>query len=233
MYKSASGCLEHINIFQVSNINTTLKYLREKNFWIYGFDSKSKKDFTDIKWEGNIVLLFGSEGHGIKKNTDTVVLAEVCLIKYINIVKAPKETNNIWWLIAIIKVEEKSMKGFAKNKTIIRWNINPPIAWYILLTGNDKLLLNFFCHKVAQVTAIKDIKTAIIPIVGSFVPTSKPKTIVAPKKPSMTPTHCFHVTFSFSNGPAKALVSIGLRVTTNAAIPVGRPFDIEKNTHPR
>ena len=70
MYKSASGCLEHINIFQVSNINTTLKYLREKNFWIYGFDSKSKKDFTDIKWEGNIVLLFGSEGHGIKKNTE-------------------------------------------------------------------------------------------------------------------------------------------------------------------
>ena len=70
MYKSASGCLEHINVFQVSNINTILKYLREKNFWIYGFDSKSKKDFTDIEWEGNIVLLFGSEGYGIKKNTE-------------------------------------------------------------------------------------------------------------------------------------------------------------------
>jgi len=26
MYKSASGCMEHINIFQVSNINTTLKF---------------------------------------------------------------------------------------------------------------------------------------------------------------------------------------------------------------
>ena len=30
LYKSASGCLEHLNIFQVSNINTTLKFLREK-----------------------------------------------------------------------------------------------------------------------------------------------------------------------------------------------------------
>ena len=30
MYKSASGCMEHINIFEVSNINTTLKFLREK-----------------------------------------------------------------------------------------------------------------------------------------------------------------------------------------------------------
>ncbi len=70
MYKSASGCLEYVNIFQVSNINTTLKYLREKNYWIYGFDSSSSKDFKEIKWEGNNVLLFGSEGYGIKQHTE-------------------------------------------------------------------------------------------------------------------------------------------------------------------
>ena len=69
MYKSASGCLEYLNIFEVSNINTTLKYLRDKNFWVYGFDANSEKDFIDIKWEGNNVLLFGSEGFGIKKHT--------------------------------------------------------------------------------------------------------------------------------------------------------------------
>ena len=69
MYKSASGSLEHLNIFEVSNINTTLKYLREKNFWVYGFDANSEKDFIDIKWEGNNILLFGSEGFGIKKHT--------------------------------------------------------------------------------------------------------------------------------------------------------------------
>ena len=70
LYKSASGCMEHINIFQVSNINTTLKFLREKNFWIYGFNAYSNKDFTRINWEGNVVLLFGSEGFGIKKHTE-------------------------------------------------------------------------------------------------------------------------------------------------------------------
>jgi len=70
LYKSASGSVEHINIFKVSNINTTLKFLREKNFWIYGFNSKSKKDFTEVKWEGNNILLFGSEGFGIKKHTE-------------------------------------------------------------------------------------------------------------------------------------------------------------------
>ena len=69
MYKSASGCMEHVNIFKVSNINSTLKNLREKNFWVYGFDAKSQKDFTSIKWEGNNILLFGSEGFGMRKHT--------------------------------------------------------------------------------------------------------------------------------------------------------------------
>ena len=70
LYKSASGCVEYLNIFQVSNINTTLKFLREKNFWVYGFEANSNKDFTDIKWDGNNILLFGSEGHGLKKHTE-------------------------------------------------------------------------------------------------------------------------------------------------------------------
>ena len=69
MYKSASGAIENINIFNVSNINTTLKYLRENNFWIYGFDSNTERDFTNIKWSGRNVLLFGSEGYGIKMHT--------------------------------------------------------------------------------------------------------------------------------------------------------------------
>jgi 23S rRNA (guanosine2251-2'-O)-methyltransferase len=35
--------MEHLNIFQVSNIIQHLKNLREKNFWVYGFDAKVKK----------------------------------------------------------------------------------------------------------------------------------------------------------------------------------------------
>ena len=81
MYKSASGCMEYVNIFEVSNINTSLQFLRDKNFWIYGFDANSEKKFTDIKWEGNNVLLFGSEGFGMsehtKKYTDFSVKIEI------------------------------------------------------------------------------------------------------------------------------------------------------------
>ena len=69
MYKAASGCMEYINIFEVSNINSTLKNLREKNFWVYGFDARGDKDFTEVKWEGKNILLFGSEGFGMREHT--------------------------------------------------------------------------------------------------------------------------------------------------------------------
>ena len=69
LYKSASGCMDLINIFVVSNISTTLKYLKTKNFWVCAFDKNGAKDFTKHDWRGNNVLLFGSEGYGLKYQT--------------------------------------------------------------------------------------------------------------------------------------------------------------------
>ena len=69
LYKSASGGTEHINIFKVANINTTLKYLKTKDFWISAFDVSAKKDFMKHNWKGNNILLFGSEGYGLKAKT--------------------------------------------------------------------------------------------------------------------------------------------------------------------
>ena len=81
MYKSASGSMEHINIFEVSNISTTLKYLKTKNFWICAFDKNGKKDFTKHDWNGHNVLLFGSEGYGLKyqtiKNSDFLLKIDI------------------------------------------------------------------------------------------------------------------------------------------------------------
>jgi len=81
LYKSASGCVELLNIFEVSNINTILKYLKSENFWISGFDAESNKDFTKHDWDKKNVLLFGSEGYGLKyhtkKNTDFLLKIDI------------------------------------------------------------------------------------------------------------------------------------------------------------
>jgi len=69
LYRSASGGVEHINIFKVSNLNTSLKYLKTKEFWVSAFDVSASKDFTKHNWSGRNVLLFGSEGFGLRKKT--------------------------------------------------------------------------------------------------------------------------------------------------------------------
>ena len=69
LYKSASCSMEYMNIFEVSNINTTLKLLKTKNFWVSAFDKNGRKNFIEHDWNGHNVLLFGSEGYGLKYQT--------------------------------------------------------------------------------------------------------------------------------------------------------------------
>ena len=69
LYKSASGGAEHLKIFKVSNINTSLKFLKTRDFWVSAFDISASKDFTSHDWRGKNILLFGSEGYGLKSKT--------------------------------------------------------------------------------------------------------------------------------------------------------------------
>ena len=69
LYKSASGGVEYLNIFKVANLNTALKYLKTKEFWVSAFDISAQKDFTKNNWKGRNILLFGSGGYGLKSKT--------------------------------------------------------------------------------------------------------------------------------------------------------------------
>ena len=105
LYKSASGSMEHINIFKVSNISSTLKYLKAKNFWVCGFDKNGNKDFTKHDWNGNNVLLFGSEGYGLKyqtsKNSD--YLLKILINKNIESLNISNSAAVVFHYINILK----------------------------------------------------------------------------------------------------------------------------------
>ncbi len=111
LYKSASGCMEHINIFEVSNINTTLKYLKTKNFWICGFDKDAKKDFTEHDWEGNNVLLFGSEGYGLKYQTsrNSDFLLKIQINKQVESLNISNSASVVFHFLDVLK------KSYKKN----------------------------------------------------------------------------------------------------------------------
>ena len=115
LYKSASGCMEYINIFEVSNINTALKYLKTKNFWVCGFDKNGKNDFINHDWEGNNIILFGSEGYGLKyqtiKNSD--FLLKIAINKKI-------ESLNISNSVAIVLHHINNFKEKKSNSITLK-----------------------------------------------------------------------------------------------------------------
>lgn len=74
--KSSAGAIEHTMIAKVTNINQTLKELKEKGLWIIGTDAEGDVCYNkDLK--GPIAVVIGSEGKGIsrlvKENCDIIV----------------------------------------------------------------------------------------------------------------------------------------------------------------
>lgn len=75
--KIACGALEYVKVCEVTNLVNTIKYLKDKGYWVVGTDSQSKKSYTDLKYDFNTVLIIGSEEKGIsrlvKKECDYIV----------------------------------------------------------------------------------------------------------------------------------------------------------------
>ena len=86
--KVASGATEHMLIAKVTNINDTIRMLKEHNVWVYAtdFDGKAPKS---ANLTGNTAIIIGSEGEGIKKLTkelcdDTLTIPEYGKINSLN-----------------------------------------------------------------------------------------------------------------------------------------------------
>ena len=74
LMKSASGAFEKINFIEVINLNRTVDKLKKMGYWIVGFDVNAKNNITEVPKDLKKVLIFGSEGKGIRslilKNCD-------------------------------------------------------------------------------------------------------------------------------------------------------------------
>lgn len=66
--KVACGATEHMLIAKVTNINDTIRALKEQNIWVYAtdFDGKAPKR---ANLNGDIAIVIGSEGEGIHRLT--------------------------------------------------------------------------------------------------------------------------------------------------------------------
>ena len=67
--KVASGAVNHIPFFSVTNVSRTIDLLKEHNFFIYAADGYSELSIYDQSFSGNVALVMGSEGKGIRRLT--------------------------------------------------------------------------------------------------------------------------------------------------------------------
>jgi 23S rRNA (guanosine2251-2'-O)-methyltransferase len=64
--KASAGAVQYLPTAMVVNLVGTIEYLKERGFWIYGADAAARMDIQAPDYEGNIALVMGSEGRGIR-----------------------------------------------------------------------------------------------------------------------------------------------------------------------
>ena len=70
LIKASSGAIEKLQIIELSNMSREIKKLQKYNFSIYGLASEGEKDICELENEtGNVALILGSEGKGLRRLT--------------------------------------------------------------------------------------------------------------------------------------------------------------------
>lgn len=68
--KVSAGALEHVPLCQVTNLARTLDVLRKEGVWVYGLaGEEGASPLYDIDLRGDLALVVGSEGTGLRPNT--------------------------------------------------------------------------------------------------------------------------------------------------------------------
>jgi len=64
--KTSVGTTEKMKIARVTNLNSTIKLLKDKGYWIFGTDMNGE-DYTKLNYKGKSVIICGNEGSGMSK----------------------------------------------------------------------------------------------------------------------------------------------------------------------
>lgn len=65
--KTSAGALEHIPVARVTNLVQAMETLKEAGAWVAGLDAAAEKSYTEYDFEGPTALVFGGEGHGLRR----------------------------------------------------------------------------------------------------------------------------------------------------------------------
>ena len=63
--KVSTGAIDTVKIAQVTNLSSTIEYLKKKGYWIIGADMNKSVQYDKQNYDMPVVLVIGSEGKGI------------------------------------------------------------------------------------------------------------------------------------------------------------------------
>lgn len=64
--KVSTGAIDYMKIAQVTNLNSTIRYLKKQGFWIVGTDMDGE-NYSDIDYRGKCAIVIGNEGAGLAR----------------------------------------------------------------------------------------------------------------------------------------------------------------------
>jgi 23S rRNA (guanosine2251-2'-O)-methyltransferase len=103
--KTSAGLIEYIKVIKSDSILKDLASLKKKNFHLVAADlTPSSVKLDDAKNEGNIALIMGSEGKGIRK-----LVLELCDEKVIIPMSSKAESLNVAVASAILMYKYKKL----------------------------------------------------------------------------------------------------------------------------
>ena len=92
--KVSTGSIEYVDVIGVTNLNQTIKKLKDSGFWIVGTDAETDQTISDINIDTDLCIVIGSEGKGIsrlvKENCDYTV--KIPMVGHVNSLNASVST---------------------------------------------------------------------------------------------------------------------------------------------
>lgn len=68
--KTSAGTIFSIPLIKIGNVNTTLRDLKEKGYWIYALTGSGDTSLHNAKFDSPTVIIIGSEGKGVREKTE-------------------------------------------------------------------------------------------------------------------------------------------------------------------
>ncbi len=67
--KTSAGAADTLPVFSVTNLSRTLRDLQKAGVWIYGFAGEAEASLYALNLKGNVALVMGGEGDGLRRLT--------------------------------------------------------------------------------------------------------------------------------------------------------------------